>query len=680
MRTIFQMARKFSLSLVICVSALTTACSGGEDQQDGQLLSTTSTSTPPAVNSLTMVNGLVMNGYLANALVWIDLKDNGTLDGFEPFAYTDNQGYFSYNPVSGENYCRSGQEAHKRFCLETSVTKGDVIVRATKGVELLSGESFQGLITNKVSVASILEHFDTLSSIGPKPLGDDQLWQQNVNASLIKISPLSSLVYHLPEDTSLTAALDNLGLTTTSSVDVETLTSDDYIAGLTKDSASSNALFIAASTISGMVDVISSNLDEAAVSGNKNLDLGIDGLPVSSADMVYAALAEVLSSASFNTPSNAFFNIEQSTAHDTQIETLSKDVSNNLANTLLEKAIDKFAHSLLSVDDDKLVDGDKQAIVNRLNQLKGNTLIIDQTNGIFTITHSHINENNDTQASDTDANNTQARLLGANLSINLVTTNDKIAFQSSNKAAAIITLVEYLAAPQNPISEAFTQQSQDKLNSPDENTSVLSQNIDLFSFNDSLIATIEDDGNLSSLSQDNVEPTALVDIDDNNGSIWVNNALSLSGVHDQNEQGQVIAFFNADINNTIGANAGELRICVAYINPKDPKDNITGALFEGTWSAIGGNQNRLSLVAEGFTVQMKILGESLGRDISSEQQVNNLQRLPSESYGKFSFTLNNDSAIWHSDDSSINENYGLRAYTKLPENNDDCQTMLRLQP
>ena len=121
-------------------------------------------------------------------------------------------------------------------------------------------------------------------------------------------------------------------------------------------------------------------------------------------------------------------------------------------------------------------------------------------------------------------------------------------------------------------------------------------------------------------------------------------------------------------------------MCIAYRNQSNPSDNISGQRFEGSWSVLGGaSQNRLSLVAEGFTIQMKVLGETRGADISSAQQIPSLPRMPNELYGEYSFTLNEDTATWHSDDASVNQSFGLQTAANMPQNDDECRAILELR-
>ena len=179
-------------------------------------------------------------------------------------------------------------------------------------------------------------------------------------------------------------------------------------------------------------------------------------------------------------------------------------------------------------------------------------------------------------------------------------------------------------------------------------------------------------GNISNISElPSGSDFALASVD-NSSSIFSNKQLSLSGVQDAGEQGQVAVFFEGEPQD----NSGSLVMCIAYRNIDDASDNIRAQRFAGSWNIIGDNQNRLSLLAEGFSLQMNIVGETRGSDIPSEQQIVSLTRNPNELYGKFRFTLNEDSATWHSDNTSISQSYGLLSTSSTPSNDTECADSL----
>ncbi|HNG59383.1 MAG TPA: hypothetical protein PKZ52_06120, partial [Cellvibrionaceae bacterium] len=117
MRTIFSCSahlhtQGFKLTVLALSLALLTNC-GGTDQDRG------SAAVNNSAGSETTLKGLAIDGHLARAKVYIDSDNNGVRDAWEPFAFTDNEGYFSYNPNSQKNYCASNATAEEsQYCLK----------------------------------------------------------------------------------------------------------------------------------------------------------------------------------------------------------------------------------------------------------------------------------------------------------------------------------------------------------------------------------------------------------------------------------------------------------------------------------------------------------------------------------------------------------------------------------
>ncbi|MFT6087034.1 MAG: hypothetical protein ACJA11_002279, partial [Glaciecola sp.] len=86
MRTIAKYSR---IAIALALGHSLFACGGAEEDQDGILPEALQ---PPTIDNSTLIAGVAMDGFIANGLVWIDLKDNDSIDGAEPVAYTDSQG------------------------------------------------------------------------------------------------------------------------------------------------------------------------------------------------------------------------------------------------------------------------------------------------------------------------------------------------------------------------------------------------------------------------------------------------------------------------------------------------------------------------------------------------------------------------------------------------------------
>lgn len=165
-------SRKILLSSVAV--AVLAAC-GGTGQDDGRVSVTQQ-----------QFGGRVIDGYLARATVFLDSNNNGTRDAWESYAFTDNEGYYSYNPKTDTNYCAAGATAQgAQYCLVSPVDYTDVVVRVDGGYDLLTGEPFLGQMSRR------------------------QLLTDDTALRIQLISPLTSLLTHSDDHPAL---LSSLGL------------------------------------------------------------------------------------------------------------------------------------------------------------------------------------------------------------------------------------------------------------------------------------------------------------------------------------------------------------------------------------------------------------------------------------------------------------------------------------
>ncbi len=129
--------------LTIAVTAALIAGCGGTGQDEGS----------PS-QQLQEFGGSVIDGYLARASVFLDTNNNGTRDAWEPSAFTDNEGFYSYNPRTDTDYCAdTATEQQQQYCLSTAVQYDNVVVRVDGGYDVLTGEPFLGQMTRRVNVA-----------------------------------------------------------------------------------------------------------------------------------------------------------------------------------------------------------------------------------------------------------------------------------------------------------------------------------------------------------------------------------------------------------------------------------------------------------------------------------------------------------------------------------------------
>lgn len=98
--------------------------------------------------------GRAIDGYIARATVFIDSNNNGTRDAWEPWAFTDNQGYFSYNPITDGDYCAETATAQaSQYCLSSTTEYSEAVLRIDSGYDTLTAEPFAGQLARRITVA-----------------------------------------------------------------------------------------------------------------------------------------------------------------------------------------------------------------------------------------------------------------------------------------------------------------------------------------------------------------------------------------------------------------------------------------------------------------------------------------------------------------------------------------------
>lgn len=125
-------------ALTLCLAAC-----GGSGQDSGT-----------SVEAETQVfRGIAIDGHVARALVFIDLDNNATRDPWEPYAFTDNGGYYSYNPKTDTDYCALDATATESiYCLVSTRAISDAVIRVDGGYDALTGEPFVGQLSKRLAV------------------------------------------------------------------------------------------------------------------------------------------------------------------------------------------------------------------------------------------------------------------------------------------------------------------------------------------------------------------------------------------------------------------------------------------------------------------------------------------------------------------------------------------------
>lgn len=138
------------------------------------------------------MNGLVVDGRVANGVVWVDRNNNNRVDDFEPRARTDSQGYYSYNPLTDTDYCAFPEQAFEyRYCLRYGSSRDQAVVRVRGGIDLATGERLKGVMAMNTRLSDASEQ----------------------RPDLMVLSPISSLLESAGNDVNQGNVLQALGMT-----------------------------------------------------------------------------------------------------------------------------------------------------------------------------------------------------------------------------------------------------------------------------------------------------------------------------------------------------------------------------------------------------------------------------------------------------------------------------------
>jgi len=164
--------------LITSVAALLVTACGGTGQDDGSVS-----------NFTQKYSGVALDGYLARATVYIDTNNNAIRDSWEAWAFTDNDGYYSYNPLTKTDYCAAtATEQQRQYCLASNVEHSNVVVRIDSGYDVITGEPFLGQMSRRVDATD----------------------QNNVTNSVV--SPLTSLLTNVETESDRNSLLTALNI------------------------------------------------------------------------------------------------------------------------------------------------------------------------------------------------------------------------------------------------------------------------------------------------------------------------------------------------------------------------------------------------------------------------------------------------------------------------------------
>lgn len=245
--------KTLTYSILTALSVLLLAGCGGTGQDDGS-----------SRNFSQTYSGVAVDGYLARATVFVDSNNNGTRDAWEAWAFTDNDGYYSFNPRTNTDYCATDATAQQRqYCLISNVEYSNVVIRIDSGYDIITGEPFLGQMSRRVNAQV----------------------QDEVSDSVV--SPITSLLTNVENSNDRNAILGALDITE-DDLDVDYLNADG-------SDAVNAQLLNTALKIHKVVAVLSDRLTDTYT------EIGEDfGTPNDASSAVYPNLAEQIIAAGTN--------------------------------------------------------------------------------------------------------------------------------------------------------------------------------------------------------------------------------------------------------------------------------------------------------------------------------------------------------------------------------------------
>jgi len=181
---------KSKMAVALSTAIFLSAC-GGTDQDEGT----------PTITSQ-VFSGQAIDGYLARSLVYIDTNNDATRNAWEAYAFTDNQGYYSFNANTGTDYCADTATAEQsQYCLTNVGILDTAVIRIDGGYDVLTGEPFQGQLSRRISAIP------------------------ETGASNTIISPLTSVLTDVISETERTSVLSALSIEETD-LDIDYLNTD----------------------------------------------------------------------------------------------------------------------------------------------------------------------------------------------------------------------------------------------------------------------------------------------------------------------------------------------------------------------------------------------------------------------------------------------------------------------
>jgi hypothetical protein len=574
----------------------------------------------------TSFTGMVIDGRVARGFVWVDTDDDSIIDTYEPYAYTDADGYYSYNPLTNTNYCDI--DLDHDYCLNTAMVEGDFAIKIAGGVDLSTGEPFKGIMTLNSNLDDAKEVEQQVAQATDE--------SSSKPAFIPVISPLTSLAGS-GTATEKADALTKLGLEDIDESNVEELLSTDYtdfdaeeeVAAKSGSAAKSrpnfSRLFGYAFQYQKTVDTITTLVNKYVENNNIDLSKDSNGNP------------------SFGSASWA---VERAVRDFVWLRTLGISSENLLANiseTQMQAIVNDALTYLWLYYPQPIIPINYEPIhrvVTQVNLPIVNTVIPASTPEDLEI---------GLISTQTVVNTTQKN------AANLLSTNPTVAQNAIDNVTTVTTTV------QTPEFRTAIQ-----------NVKTNNQTVD--------VKQLSDDLESGKSVEESVTNSTLAEAPEKGDpGIWSQRALSMSGLSDNGEPGRILIFFDGE---DVSSTTGDVSICYAFNANKDSED-VTATLLQGSWQELntrGIVQLNDDLVS--FTIKALkravLPANELDRFIGLDEQGAD-ETTP---YGHFRFVYDERQEVWYSDlaveDTENKQDFGLidASQVTVPTTPTQCETVL----
>jgi len=599
---------KTLLASSIALAILSTAgCSDGESQDMQQ-------------EDATSFTGLVVDGRVARGFVWVDTNENGEIDTFEPYAYTDATGYYSYNPETNTNYC---EDVNHQYCLKTGMVEGDFTIRITGGVDLSTGEPFTGIMTLNANLDDAKEVEQQVSEMS----GSDTSKPDFIPV----VSPLTTLTQNLSA-TEKVDLLTKLGIEGVDETNVEELLSTDFTNLSSEDDNAEtgelseqtltnmnlyNTAFEYQKTIEGMTTLINSNFKNNGIDYAE--DIGGPALSIVVANAYNESIAAYSES-----EASAVSTLSTSTNRSTK--SLGGTVGSIISNTMATLRVRINTTILTSVVSSTLT-----ISISRYSQTGSNASEFEATILARQTYYSTLAELSDELAS------------------NSLTTAEG-SFSILENVATQVQSSEFLAAAEAVVEDGNT--------------------LDIKQLSNDLSAG-------KTIAEAIANATLARAPEAGEAGIWAQRVLSMSGKSEEGERGRIMFFFGGE---QASSTEGDISICYAY-NANDNDEDITSVLLTGTWQELNSRgivQINNDLVS--FTVKALKQAPIPETEYASYLGLGDTSVSPDSTtnYAHLRFVNDGSQEVWFSDiaveDTTDTQDFGLLESVSIPTTAAECES------